>query len=149
MGEKRSIFKFCLSKSEAIARSSLLTEQLTDGQSEEVFTPDSEGQKRVGQHTYYERSPKNRARAIEIHGTKCKACGFDFNEFYGEELAKDYIEIHHTVSISKLEGYAIDPDKDLIPLCSNCHSIVHRDRNRIMPVEELRDIIIKRRNKQE
>ena len=74
----------------------------------------------------YERDRRNRAAAIAIHGTRCKACGLDFGERYGP-IGQGFIEIHHVTPVSKLgEGYIIDPETDLVPLCSNCHSMVHR-----------------------
>jgi predicted HNH restriction endonuclease len=70
-------------------------------------------------------------------------CGFDFDDFYGSELAREYIEIHHTQSITA--GARVpDPATDLIPLCSNCHSMVHRERGKILPVAALRARIMKR-----
>lgn len=74
----------------------------------------------------YERSPVNRAACIAAHGSVCKVCGFDFGKTYGV-LGLGYIEVHHRVSVSKMgAGYVVDPIRDLVPLCSNCHSAVHR-----------------------
>lgn len=91
----------------------------------------------------YERRPANRAAAIAAHGTTCKACGFDFTHFYGT-LGDGFIEVHHRTPVSQMaEGYVIDPVKDLIPLCSNCHQMVHREDPPIH-ADELREMIIKR-----
>jgi 5-methylcytosine-specific restriction enzyme A len=79
----------------------------------------------------------NRAKAIEVHGTTCKACGFDFNAVYGADLACSYIEIHHVRSITTIVGPA-DPRPDLIPLCSNYHSMARRNLGQITTVDELR-----------
>ena len=74
----------------------------------------------------YERDRRNRAAAIVIHGVRCKGCGMDFGERYGE-VAAGYIEVHHTVPISRLgPGYVINPALDLVPLCANCHRVAHR-----------------------
>ncbi len=74
----------------------------------------------------YERSPVNRAAAIAVHGAICKACGFDFWKFYGE-LGEGFIEVHHRIPVSQMgEGYVVEPAKDLVPLCANCHRMVHR-----------------------
>ena len=74
----------------------------------------------------YERSPANRAACISAHGARCKVCGFDFGAAYGP-LAQGYIEVHHRVPVSKMGGsYQIDPVHDLIPLCANCHAVIHR-----------------------
>lgn len=56
----------------------------------------------------------------------CECCGFDFEKAYGE-MGRDFIEVHHRKPISQTDGeHAIDPKKDLVPLCSNCHSMIHR-----------------------
>jgi predicted HNH restriction endonuclease len=35
--------------------------------------------------------------------------------------------VHHLNPISQTEGeHEVDPVNDLIPLCSNCHSMIHR-----------------------
>jgi 5-methylcytosine-specific restriction protein A len=74
----------------------------------------------------YERSPVNRAACIEHYGLKCQCCGFDFQSEYGS-LGEGYIEVHHCTPVSRLgPGYLVDPVEDLIPLCANCHAVVHR-----------------------
>ncbi len=74
----------------------------------------------------YERDRRNRAAALAIHGTRCRACDMDFGERYGPAAA-GYIEIDHVTPVSKLgPGYIINPAKDLVPLCANCHRVAHR-----------------------
>ena len=73
----------------------------------------------------YERHPSNRAAAIAIHGAQCKVCHFDFEETYGE-IGSGLIEVHHILPVSKMGGeYFVNPAKDLVPLCPNCHRMVH------------------------
>lgn len=134
-----SLFVFETIKTESNTTNALLTEEVTHGITDQ-FTGDPEGAERVALHVTYERSPKNRAAAIRIHGTKCNCCRFDFNMAYGSELARDYIEIHHIKSITQTSG-GVNPATDLVPLCSNCHSMVHRKSGEIMPVEQLREIM--------
>lgn len=93
----------------------------------------------------YERDPKNRKRAIEFHGLNCYACGFNFEEVYGER-GKDFIEVHHIKPLSKLEeAVEINPKTDLVPLCANCHRMIHRRKDDVLSVEELKGIINKNR----
>ena len=74
----------------------------------------------------YERNRINRTLCIAIHGTVCLACDFDFLNVYGE-MGRDFIHVHHVVPVSKLgPGYVIDPAKDLMPVCPNCHAMLHR-----------------------
>lgn len=91
--------------------------------------------------TKYERNPANRREAIKLHGTRCMVCDFDFEEVYGE-LGKDFIEVHHTKPLSSLEHEVeVNPEEDLVCLCSNCHRMIHRNRNKIMTVEELKKLM--------
>jgi 5-methylcytosine-specific restriction protein A len=74
----------------------------------------------------YERDRRNRTAALAIHGCHCAACGMNFENVYGP-VAAGFIEIHHTAPVSSLgDEYVIDPRADLIPLCSNCHSVAHK-----------------------
>lgn len=134
--DQPSIFYFNTSKSLALATSAILTEETATGNADESFVPDVEGRRRIQTHVRYERSRRNRARAIEIHGTVCNACGFDFNEFYGRDLARDFIEVHHLESVTS-STRTVDPEKDLIPLCANCHRMIHRSKGQIFHVDEL------------
>ena len=85
----------------------------------------------------YERNRFNRAACIEIHGAACKACGFDFGEVYGE-LGRGFIHVHHIIPVSEMgEGYRVNPATDLVPLCPNCHAMVHRTK----PPLSIQDIV--------
>lgn len=68
-------------------------------------------------------------------------CDFDFEEAYGE-LGKDFIEVHHMKPLYSLEEeIEINPEEDLVCLCSNCHRMIHRRRDKILTVEELKEIM--------
>lgn len=71
------------------------------------------------------RSAKLKKAAIEIHGRNCCACTKNFDEIYGPDLAKGYVEIHHLNKIAAGER-TTDPATDLAPLCSNCHTMADR-----------------------
>ena len=69
------------------------------------------------------------------------ACGFNFKDFYGER-GSDYIEVHHILPLSQRnEEVTIDPSTDLVVLCANCHRMIHRKRNEILSLEELKTLI--------
>ena len=73
-------------------------------------------------------------------------CGFDFGEVYGD-LGKGFIEVHHIKPLaSQNEELRINPDKDLICVCANCHRMLHRFKDYMVSVEELRGIVKKTRN---
>jgi len=73
----------------------------------------------------------------------CLACSFDFSVTYGRH-GEGYIEIHHLepVSLSGSSKQSIkEALKKVVPLCSNCHRMVHRNKDKLLPVEELKKII--------
>ena len=89
----------------------------------------------------YERSITNRKKAIEIHGVSCIGCGFVFEDKYGEH-GKNYIEIHHIQPLYTLgKPEVINPATDLVPLCANCHRMVHRRYDSVLSVQQLKEII--------
>lgn len=97
-----------------------------------------EGNQKQYYVTKYERNPENRKAALLIHGYKCQVCGFDFEKAYGE-LGKGYIEVHHTKPLYSLaEEMIINPETDLVCVCANCHRMLHRKKNEIVGVEELK-----------
>lgn len=121
---------------DSIQREGALTTVVTakEGRSVEYYT------------TKYERNPANRRCAIAIHGAKCQACGFDFEEVYGE-LGRGFIEVHHVRPLHSLDGEVeVDPETDLVCLCSNCHRMVHRKRGEVLSVKELASLIAKAGN---
>lgn len=88
----------------------------------------------------YERDRKARQAALAWHGCLCKICDIDMIKVYGE-IAKGFIHIHHLIPLSDIkENYSLDPKKDLIPVCPNCHAMLHR-RNPPFSPEELKSII--------
>lgn len=100
-----------------------------------------EGKKKESYVTRYERNSANRRKAIEIHGMKCMICGFDFEEVYGE-AGRNFIEVHHIKPLAELEEEVeINPETDLVCICSNCHSIIHRWRDKIYSIEEMKAMI--------
>lgn len=97
--------------------------QERERRSKQEFT---EGNVVESHYDRHERNHSARIKCIEYYGCKCAICGFDFESRYGE-VGKEFIEVHHIVPISSTDGeHDIDPISDLIPVCSNCHSILHR-----------------------
>lgn len=104
----------------------------------------NEGFKKSIGGTTYERSSSLRDIAIKYYKKdgliSCHCCNFNFEKFYGKELGKNFIEIHHLKPIFKYEDddmnkvikHAI---KNVIPLCSNCHRITHRIWKKPLEIE--------------
>jgi 5-methylcytosine-specific restriction protein A len=98
---------------------SVIPEELIDGPK---YT---EGVKSTITVNSYERSRKARSACIAHHGTSCSVCSFMFSDFYGN-IGEGFIHVHHIVPIGQIKAeYVIDPIKDLIPVCPNCHAMIH------------------------
>lgn len=97
-----------------------------------------EGLKKQVAVNKYERSSVARAKCIEVHGLSCKVCSFNFVQIYGE-LGENFIHVHHVTPIHSIgESYKVDYVKDLIPVCPNCHAMLHRKINgKLLSVAEL------------
>lgn len=75
----------------------------------------------------YERNPEARKKCINHWGAKCRVCDFDFGKVYGE-IGKDYIHVHHLIPLAmRGEQYEVNPIDDLLPVCPNCHAMLHMD----------------------
>lgn len=107
-----------------------------------------EGELKQFSTNQYERNPEARRKAIEYHGVVCCVCGFDFEKVYGE-LGKGFIHIHHTTPISKIgKTYVVNPKTDLVPVCPNCHAMLHKGKDgKILTIEELKLLLNERVNK--
>ncbi len=87
----------------------------------------------------FKRNPKAKLECLIHYGYDCQICGFNFDE-YGD-IGKNYIQVHHKELLSlKKEEYIIDPINDLIPLCANCHVMVH-SKNPPYEIEELKKLM--------
>lgn len=83
-----------------------------------------------------ERSYRLRKIAIEhfTHNNiiSCDCCGFNFPSFYGPIYGKDCIEIHHIKPIFQYEGDTVEQVaekaiQNLLPVCPNCHRVIHKN----------------------
>lgn len=72
-------------------------------------------------------------------------CGFNFKEIYGS-YGDGFIEIHHIKPIVDYEDKdqkqtITEAIENVVPLCSNCHRMIHRKRDKMLSIDELRKII--------
>ena len=93
----------------------------------------SEGKKLIKQHIVRERNhaliEKAKRKFKKEHGGRlyCEICGFDFEKVYGE-LGKEFIEAHHIKPVSSMSSGEKTRVEDLIMVCPNCHSMIHRKK---------------------
>lgn len=112
---------------------------------DEIKKPEkyNEGAKKTITVNSYERDNTARNKCIEIHGLNCVVCNINFEETYGS-IGIGFIHVHHIKPLSEIkENYKVDPEKDLIPVCPNCHAMLHRPEE-ILSIESLRKVYNKK-----
>lgn len=71
----------------------------------------------------------------------CECCGFDFSRAF--DIPDEYIEVHHRFPFSQTEGeHEVNAIKDLVPLCANCHRMIHHftaGKRKCISVDELKE----------
>lgn len=87
----------------------------------------------------YERDPRLRKECILKQGVICAVCNTDFSQIYGNR-GEGFIEVHHNIPLYKIGREHKVKSADLVPVCSNCHSMLHRFRDEIS-IEELKSMI--------
>ncbi|MCP3940508.1 MAG: hypothetical protein GY710_03385 [Desulfobacteraceae bacterium] len=116
----------------------------SDLESFEIENEYFEGEEKKRLSNYYERNPRLRIAAIKAHGLECKVCGINFRKVYGDQ-GDGFIEVHHIKPVSTLvESKAVCPINDMTVVCSNCHRMLHRSKDNILTVDELKRMIITR-----
>lgn len=88
----------------------------------------------------YERSAAARKACLRKHGYCCSVCRMSFLDVYGE-IGKKFIHVHHIKPLAaSREQYQLNSLKDLLPVCPNCHAMLHT-HNPPLDVEELKAIL--------
>jgi hypothetical protein len=88
----------------------------------------------------YERDASARAACLRHFGPVCQICRVDLATLYGP-IAAGLVHVHHLQPLSQVEEqHEVRPDQDLIPVCPNCHAVVHRRDPPVTP-DELREMM--------
>jgi predicted HNH restriction endonuclease len=93
------------------------------------------------------RRAKLRAVLGECRKLLCEVpgCGFDFSARYGA-LGKEFAEVHHLQPLADGDRPRVTTLSDLAVVCSNCHSMIHRDAG-FRTMKEVGAAIRRRSNK--
>lgn len=111
----------------------------------------SEGESALVTTKIAKRSQKLRNAALEHFShngiIRCDCCGFEFSDFYGEKYGKPCIEIHHMKPIFQYGGASINQTIDealsnLLPVCPNCHRVIHRNHISASMIPDFKQSII-------
>ncbi len=90
----------------------------------------------------YERSTEARERCLKHYGSAvCQVCDLDMGQMY-PGVGAGFIHVHHIVPLSLVgEDYKLNPEIDLLPVCPNCHSMLHQRPGEPYSPAELRAIV--------
>lgn len=104
--------------------------------------------------TEIRRNDSAREACLRHYGAVCQICEFDSFDYYG---VPGIIHVHHKDPAANKDGaYDINPITDLVPLCPNCHALVHSkkrdcaggvDAEVVYTVEEAKAILERRGSK--
>lgn len=106
----------------------------------------SEGKRQLATHLRIERNAVLRLKARQYWKARlggrlyCKACGFDFERRYGTHGA-DFVELHHVQPLGLAKRAVASSVMSLVPLCSNCHRMIHREPREPLSLNKLRSLI--------
>ncbi|QQK62077.1 hypothetical protein FJD32_000340 [Shewanella sp. LC6] len=99
-----------------------------------------EGAVKTIELTVHERDPAARRACIAHFGSICQICDFDFERTYGE-LGRGFIHVHHRVDLALADDVReVNPITDLLPVCPNCHAMLHTETPAMSP-EHLKALI--------
>lgn len=124
---------------------SFFRHDLTEGYyPDQVADTLEEGKRKTISVNIYERNPIARKQCVGYYGAQCQVCNINFEDTYGE-IGEDFIHVHHIVPLYEIKkDYIVNPKEDLIPVCPNCHAMLHRKENGIyLSVGQLRERISK------
>jgi 5-methylcytosine-specific restriction protein A len=148
--DRRVITAFLANPGEMTAKAQALRAAASAGEFDGVTGPvddedegASEGRLLIRLHVTRERSRRLRQRKLEAvqrsgQTIACEACGFDFEQTYGER-GHGYIECHHVLPLHAI-GDRRTRLQDLALLCANCHRMIHVRSPWLTPTE-LRAVI--------
>lgn len=122
------LFYWCLRKQilDAVVALGWHTPRHAPGRSADKPKPGVEGAEILYERTVPERDEGLRRQCIEAQGHACLICKVDLGAIYGK-LGEGFIEVHHLRPLGDGKGErGTDPTKDLIPVCPNCHAMIHR-----------------------
>jgi len=127
---------------------SILPTEAMESEVQELESGLPEGARTRVEVNRYERSRKYRNLCLTVLGASCKVCEFNFGDTFGA-LGEGYMHVHHLIPVSGMpQDYQFDPLKDLVPVCPNCHSMLHKE-DPPLSIEKLKTIMLEEKSDHE
>ena len=74
---------------------------------------------------------------ITYYKRKSRSSCSSFGRIYGEEF-NGKIEVHHIKPLNEIgEEYVVNPITDLIPVCPNCHMVLHSKKDGVYTPDDV------------
>jgi hypothetical protein len=106
-----------------------------------ISTQKTEGERKEVSQSKIERDPRNRRLCIEAHGEHCFICGKDGGwmdddmRLNSKGLPSAWLHCHHIEPLGESAPRNTDPEKDMVPMCAECHTMMHL-RSTALTLEE-------------
>ena len=127
--ELQSDFKAMLHLYAVLSYSRTVIVGINDREEDEASYALVEDLRNFRQHKRIEQNVNLAQAARKLNGHTCRLCGFNYEKIFGS-IGHAYIEVHLLKPISELKGekLPLDPQKDFVAICANCHRMIHRDK---------------------
>lgn len=122
---------------------------LTESATSTVSGADTGGREgnRYWSATALETDSNLKQQVVSAHGARCCVCGFSFEETYGS-IGEGFAVVHLRRRVQPdANPNEIDPVKDAVVVCANCHAMIHKFPGEVIPVEELRKVVASRKSR--
>jgi hypothetical protein len=121
----------------AEVQASLLAELDSRGGAPRDYQPVLEGLSRESTVLRRSRNRRLRDEALLRARGVCEGCGTDYSRFLGGKGVV-VLQVHHRDQLSVSAVPRVTHVDDLSVLCANCHALVHANRAKALPLQELR-----------
>jgi 5-methylcytosine-specific restriction enzyme A len=84
--------------------------------------------------TVHERNPAARRECLLHYKSAyaCEICKMNFSDVFGADIGAAFIHVHHINPLAN-RGRLTNPKTELIPVCPNCHAMLHKEDPPICP----------------
>jgi hypothetical protein len=90
----------------------------------------------------HSRNKPLRDKVLKAANGVCEACTKDYSKVLDGKGMR-VLHVHHRFQLAFQKGFVVTSEADLAVVCANCHSLLHIDPKKVMPVETLLNLLRK------